>query len=34
MRRFAVVCKTELQLFTRDFFSFFFALVFPLGMLL
>lgn len=34
MRRFAVVCKAELQLFTRDFFSFFFALVFPVGMLL
>ena len=34
MKRFAVICKMELQLFTRDFFSFFFALVFPVMMLL
>lgn len=34
MKRFAVICKTELLLFTRDFFSFFFALVFPVLMLL
>ena len=34
MRRFAVICKTELILFTRDFFSFFFTLVFPVLMLL
>lgn len=34
MRRFAVICITELILFTRDFFSFFFTLVFPVLMLL
>lgn len=33
MKRFAVICKTELLLFTRDFFGFFFTLVFPLMML-
>lgn len=34
MRRFAVIFKTELRLFIRDFFSFFFTLVFPVLMLL
>lgn len=34
MKRFGVICKTEFYLFTRDFFSFFFTLVFPLLMLL
>lgn len=34
MKRFAVICKMELRLFTRDFFSVFFALVFPVLMLL
>lgn len=34
MKQFAVICKTELRLFTRDFFSFFFTLVFPVLMLL
>lgn len=34
MKGFAAICKMELRLFTRDFFSFFFALVFPVLMLL
>lgn len=34
MRRFAVIWKMELRLFTRDFFGFFFTLVFPVLMLL
>lgn len=34
MKGFAVICKMELRLFMRDFFSFFFALVFPVLMLL
>ena len=34
MKQFAVICKTELRLFIRDFFSFFFTLVFPVLMLL
>jgi len=34
MKGFGVICKMELQLFMRDFFSFFFALVFPVLMLL
>lgn len=34
MRGFAVICKTELRLFTRDFFGFFFTLIFPVLMLL
>lgn len=34
MRRFMTICKTELLLFSRNFFSFFFTLVFPLLMLL
>lgn len=34
MKGFMAICKIELQLFTRDFFSFFFALVFPVLMLL
>lgn len=34
MRKMAVICKMELRLFMRDFFSFFFALVFPVLMLL
>ena len=33
MRGFIVICKMQLRLFTRDFFSFFFALVFPVLML-
>lgn len=34
MKRFAVIFKTELLLFMRDFFGFFFTLVFPVMMLL
>lgn len=34
MKRFAVICKMELLLFSRDFFGFFFTLVFPVMMLL
>lgn len=34
MRRFAVICDMEFRLFVRDFFGFFFALVFPVLMLL
>lgn len=34
MKRFLVICETELRLFTRDFFGFFFTLVFPVLMLL
>ncbi len=34
VKGFAVICKIELQLFTRDFFSFFFTLIFPVLMLL
>lgn len=34
MKRFAVIFKMELRLFMRDFFSFFFTLVFPVLMLL
>lgn len=34
MRRFAVICNIEMKLFTRDFFGFFFTLVFPALMLL
>ena len=34
MKRFAIICNIQLRLFTRDFFSFFFALVFPVSMLL
>ena len=34
MKGFAAICKIELRLFTRDFFSFFFVLVFPVLMLL
>lgn len=34
MKGFAVICRMELRLFVRDFFSFFFALVFPILMLL
>lgn len=34
MKKFMVICNMELRLFTRDFFSFFFALVFPVLMLL
>lgn len=34
MRRFAIICDMEFRLFVRDFFSFFFALVFPVLMLL
>lgn len=33
MKGFAAICKMELRLFIRDFFSFFFALVFPVLML-
>lgn len=33
MKRFIAICKIELRLFTRDFFSFFFTLIFPLLML-
>lgn len=34
MKRFAFICKMELLLFSRDFFGFFFTLVFPVMMLL
>lgn len=34
MRSLFIIVKTELKLFTREFFSFFFTLVFPLLMLL
>ncbi len=34
MKGFLVICKIQLRLFTRDFFSFFFTLVFPVLMLL
>lgn len=34
MKGFAMLCKMELRLFTRDFFSVFFALVFPVLLLL
>lgn len=34
MKRFAVICSIQLRLFARDFFSFFFTLVFPVLMLL
>lgn len=34
MRGFAAICKMELRLFTRDFFGVFFALVFPVLLLL
>lgn len=34
MKGFTVLCNIQLRLFTRDFFSFFFALVFPVLMLL
>ena len=34
MKGFAAICKMELWLFTRDFFGVFFALVFPVLMLL
>ena len=34
MKGFAVICKMEFKLFLRDFFSFFFTLVFPVLMLL
>lgn len=34
MKGFGAICKMELRLFIRDFFSFFFALVFPVLMLL
>ncbi|MDE7423440.1 MAG: ABC transporter permease [Lachnospiraceae bacterium] len=34
MRWFAVICKMEMRLFARDFFGFFFTLVFPVLMLL
>lgn len=34
MRRFAIICRTEFLLFIRDFFGFFFTLIFPLLMLL
>ncbi len=34
MKRFALICEMEFRLFIRDFFSFFFALVFPVLMLL
>lgn len=33
MKGFAIICKMELRLFIRDFFSFFFTLVFPVLML-
>lgn len=33
MKGLTVICKMELRLFVRDFFSFFFALVFPVLML-
>lgn len=34
MKGFLAICKVELRLFIRDFFGFFFALVFPVMMLL
>lgn len=34
MKRFAVICKTEFLLFVREFFGFFFTLIFPVLMLL
>lgn len=34
MKRFTTICKTEFLLFVRDFYSFFFTLIFPLLMLL
>ena len=34
MKGFTAICKIELRLFMRDFFSFFFALVFPVLMLI
>ena len=34
MKGFIAICKIEFQLYLRDFFSFFFALVFPVLMLL
>lgn len=34
MRRFMVICNIEVRLFLREFFSFFFTLVFPVLMLL
>lgn len=34
MKRFMMICSIQMWLFTRDFFSFFFALVFPVLMLL
>lgn len=34
MKGFTAICKIELQLFMRDFFSLFFALVFPVLMLI
>lgn len=34
MKGFAVICKMQFKLFTRDFFSFFFTLMFPVLMLL
>ncbi len=34
MRRFAVIFKMEMRMFTRDFFGFFFTFVFPVLMLL
>lgn len=33
MKRFMIICTMELKLFTREFFGFFFALVFPVLML-
>lgn len=34
MKRFAVICEIEFRMFMRDFFGFFFTLVFPVLMLL
>ncbi len=34
MKGFIAICKIEFQLYLRDFFSFFFDLVFPVLMLL
>lgn len=34
MKRFSTICKMEFLLFIRDFYSFFFTLIFPLLMLL
>ncbi len=34
MKRFMIICKMELLLFLRDFFSLFFTLIFPVMMLL